>query len=199
MNKTVLKIIAGAVLLINITNVNAQPFSARQGDLWLGGGIEFSSYGTKLNDYQDANFPRKNLLLLSPIIRFFPANNIVFGPKISWTGMYYDEISMNVLGLGGEIGYVGNSRVSPYFLVSPHLTATMFDDYSSNMFMLPFTVGTITPIMENVGIQLEVGYTLGFHEYFSTNTFSVAVGICGLGERVAISLVNTVATLNQYF
>jgi hypothetical protein len=153
---------------------------------------------------------RENIVTLSPLLRFFPVSGLCLGPKISWMGIFEEDFSENIFGLGMDIGYVGKSTVMPYIITSPHFAfmgSSYSEPYGENssdqVFFLPFTAGLIIPAGKNLGVQLEVGYSIGFNMSSSQNTtanaFTIGLGICGLGEKVAVSVVNTLNLMTSAF
>ena len=197
------------VLMVSVlfAATHAERFNAQQGQMWLGGNINYLTMGIKYKESLYSSDERINLLMFSPILRFFPANYFSFGPKLSWTGMFQDGYSVNLWGLGIEPGFVyGGDNVLPYFFVAPHASIMSFNsdsDYDDSdsevMFKLPFSAGLVLPIAESVGFQFEVGFSLGFHEDVTTNTFFIGIGICGLGENVAVSVINSISALSSTY
>lgn len=37
-------------------------------------------------------------------MRFFPVDNFMTGPSVTWAGTFYDEVNVNSFGLGANIG-----------------------------------------------------------------------------------------------
>ena len=184
-----------AVLVLISTPVHSQIFNARQGDIWLGGSMGFSSIGRS-----NSNSRRVNTLYVSPMIRFFPAQHLVAGPKFTWTGTYYNSEKYNTLGFGGEIGFAFGSGTIPYILVSPQFGTIIVDSYSEEAFIFPLTAGIIVPVGGNLGLQFEVGYTLNrYKDSNPTNVFSIGIGVCGLGKKLAVSVLNNIASTSSVF
>lgn len=169
---------------------SAMAFDASKGSLWTGGAFSFQSLGANYK-HSEYSPERMNMLTLSPILRIFPSNNICVGPKVSFLGLFSDGENLTMFGIGGEIGVVGSSSNSPYFIVSPGFQIAGGSDMDSeNAFELPFAGGVILPVMKNIGMQVEAGLSFGFNEEVTTNTFSISFGICGLGEKTVVSILN---------
>ena len=189
-------IIVTLLLSINYSLTNSQTFNASHGNIWTGGSFGFSTYGVTLKNTDYIDNSRINCFSLSPIFRTFPYNNFFLGPKLSWLGMHSGSSSENLWQLGGEIGCAFNAITIPYLYTSPHALISNSSYYSpESMFKLPFNAGIIIPVMKNVGFQIEAGYCLGFPSegHYHTNSFSIGIGICGLGENTAISMVNVLS------
>jgi hypothetical protein len=196
------KFIRAIVAVVFSTSIlsAADQFSGEKGDIWTGGSFSFMSMWSSVPNSSGVNF-----VMLSPMMRFFPANNFCLGPKVSWIGMYPKNNSINMFGLGIDLGYAGGTSTIPYFLVSPQFmfassssTSSGYSHTSSSQaFILPFTFGTIIPIGKSLGLQLEAGYnaqfdiTSGGGNSYTLNTITLGIGVCGLGQKVAVSVVNT--------
>ena len=219
--------VAALCLSAPINSIDRETFSARQGSIWLGGSFGFSTTGLKIKDTSVSNPPdtRINMVTFSPTLRFFPINYFVIGPKLSWMGMFYHtsssdryqiNSSLHTWGLGGELGLVyGSKFVIPYLFAAPQASivrnegkyessSTLFSDSDENlsiehMFVLPLSGGAIFPVGKNLGIQFETGIKFRFHEDFTMNTFFIGIGICGLGEKVVVSMVNIFSPFDAYY
>ena len=182
----------GTVIFVIITVVQvACGFDASQGNIWTGGAFSFQSMGAKNKNY-DFDIDRMNMLMLSPTLRLFPVSHFCIGPAFNWMGIFSGGDNMNFFGVGGEIGFVGFAGgTAPYVLVSPGAQIINGSGASSqSIFELPFSAGLIIPIDKNIGFQLEAGLTFGFDEDVTTNTISFGIGVCGLGERTAVSVLS---------
>jgi len=180
----------GLFLLIFATSLLAQRFAARQGDFWTGGDLSYTS----LRASNGTN--RLNVLGVNPITRYFPIAGLCVGPTISWTGEYMGGYSSNNWGLGGEMGYVGKGVIIAYCMVSPHY---IFSNNSSNegsasaaTFWLPCTGGVIFPLGSSLGLEMELGYGIGFHGGGNADVFTIGFGFCGLANKILVSVVNAV-------
>jgi len=204
------------ILSTIVTTVVAQEqfFDASQGNIWLGGGVSYSSMGFKF-DGVSAEY-RLNSLNISPIIRFFPLNGVILGPKIDYARIAESingkSDGVNLMGIGGEVGYIyGKSTVKPFIFTSPQFSVRLEDDddgvqdeplslikmQNKNsreddvVFTLPFTGGLMIPLSDNLGLQLETGMKYKFDADYSTNTFFFGFGVYGLGTKSAVSVMTT--------
>ena len=190
-----------AVLVISASALFADQFSGKQGDFWTGGSFNLISVwendGLAHSEYA-AN--------VSPTLRFFPIDRLCVGPKLSWTGTFGYAPEENIFGAGIDLGYGNGTSVFGYVITSPHF---VFADayygapgnYSntsihSKAFFLPFTGGIIIPVGKNIGIQLEGGYSVGFSmksgQNETANAISIGFGVCGLGQKVAVSVLDAI-------
>ena len=196
--------ISMAIVAVCMSTLFADKFSGKQGDIWTGGSFNFMS--VKTNGVSD----RGNILTLCPMVRFFPVSGLCLGPRISWMGIYEGSSRNNIFGLGMDIGYAGGSQVIPYFITSPHfafVSSSSSNSYygssssSSQAFFLPFTAGMIIPTGSSLGIQLELGYSINTSSSLgeADNVFSIGIGVCGLGEKLAVSIVNTLNLMTSAF
>ena len=207
-------------------------FNAKKGQAWLGGSFGYMSIGgeRKVEDYERNSTTymlektskwekqdREGVLVISPITRFFPANNFCLGPKFGWTGSFQKDYSRNAISLGGDIGFVGSRNLAlPYVLVSPHVLITSVNsqnnsslnvnswakvrDTSITHFVLPVTGGLMIPSGKSgIGLQVEVGYSMSFEENVKQNMFFVGFGVCGLGQKVAISFLNVIGMMSGMY
>jgi len=192
---------AMAIVAICISALFAGQFSGTRGDLWTGGSFSYMSVGASGGD-------RENIVTLCPTLRFFPVSGFCLGPRMSWMGEFIGSSSQNIFGVGMDIGYAHGTSIIPYILSSPHFafvnsSYNYFGSSSSSdqVFFLPFTGGIIVPVGKNLGIQFELGYSMGFDmsSNQSPNVFSIGIGICGLGEKLAVSVVNTFNLMTSAF
>lgn len=204
-------IISTAVVLaiLNVVPAHSETFKAKQGDVWLGGSFSFSSMGYSYEGKSTGD--RTNMVMLSPTLRFFPADYFSIGPKISWSGEFLGPgNSFSFLGLGGELGYVYGGNVLPYFFVGSQAVkirdvykSSSIDSYGNPVsnsgsysdweYTLPLSLGIVIPVVENLGLQFEFGYQLTFNDggRAKTDKISIGLGVCGLGKKVAISALSS--------
>lgn len=74
---------------------------------------------------------------------------------------------------------------------------------SADGYRIPLYTGIMVPIFEGLGVQLETGFTYSHLRYSSDeysmgttydqdmSTFSISIGVCGIGKSTAISFLNT--------
>jgi opacity protein-like surface antigen len=201
--------------LLNVVPVNSETFEAKQGDVWLGGSFSFSSMGYSYDGEPSGD--RMNMFMLSPITRFFPADYFSIGPKISWLGVFPSGgQNITMLGLGGELGYVYGGKILPYFfagsqanLIREKYESYDYDEFGNSVdysdtytdwsYVLPLSLGVVVPVVDNLGLQFEFGFQLGFNEggKSKSNQIFIGFGICGLGKNVAISALSSTGILNS--
>ncbi|MBN1292345.1 MAG: hypothetical protein JXB48_10945 [Candidatus Latescibacteria bacterium] len=188
-----------SIILTIYLNTSGEIFSARKGEIWLGGSFSAVTIGVRERD-ENRESDRYNIYLLGPVVRYFISDYVYVGPKLSWTKVKQGSYEQQRWAFGAEIGfaYGENGITIPFLNVSPHANLAYYDNNEnySKMFMLPFTIGLMTKMKNNIGIQLELGYHMGYHKNYYENSFSFGIGICGFGENNAISMVNLV-TLAQ--
>jgi hypothetical protein len=191
--------ISMAIVAICMSTLFAEKFSGKQGDIWTGGSFNYLSMGGS------GGSDRMNIVTLDPMIRFFPVSGLCLGPRITWMGEFSGDYSLNNFGLGMDIGYAGGSQAIPYFISSPHFVfiSSNASSTSTQAFFLPFTAGMIIPAGSSLGIQLELGYSIGFNmgsgSGETANAFTIGIGVCGLGEKLAVSIVNTLNLMTSAF
>jgi hypothetical protein len=192
------------VVTVCVSALFAQQFGGNRGDIWTGGSFNFVTAGSS------GGGDRENLFTLCPILRFFPVTGLCLGPRISWMGEFWPSFDINVFAAGMDIGYVGKANVISYLLTSPHYaflgessSGLSISSSSLTVFYLPFSAGVIIPVGQSLGIQLEAGYSIGFNtspnQGSSSNAFSIGIGVCGLGEKLAVSVVNTLNLMSSAF
>jgi len=178
----------GAFSVFLFSNAYSQSFDGSKKNQWFGGEFSLSSHGMSLRN-SDYSSDRLNIIQFSPVTRFFPANHFCIGPKFGWTGIFSSGEQEQVLSFGGELGVVyGLESIIPYLLVSPHESISIGGN--GNMFSIPITAGIMIPLKDVVGLQFEVGVSLGIEKNYTYNTISIGIGICGLGEKSAVSFLN---------
>lgn len=185
-------------LIVCVSVISAQQVSnfSTKGSTWLGGGMSYASIGYEGGD------SRMNMLQLSPVLRFFPADHFMIGPNVSWTGMFADGESVNQFGLGLEIGGAFNNggTVIPYVRSGGSVAIFGGSGMSSETgFSLPLAAGMIIPIGGVLALQIEPAYTITWVNESSMNVFSLSFGICGIGEKTAVSVMQGMSGLTSFF
>ncbi len=193
--------IATVCMLFASSRSSGRGFGGRQGDMWYGGSFSYNSFGAKLHGY---SFDRVNTVELSPIVRYFPADNFILGPKLSWKGTFMKKQKINGFGFGLETGIVFNGEMIPYLLTSPQgsFITSSYEEFSGYeqplegtdkdlMFILPLSVGVIIPFSNSIGIQLEFGVQWGFLDDVTYNQVSLGFGVCGFGGKTAVSALTS--------
>jgi hypothetical protein len=189
------------VVTVCVSALFAQQFGGNRGDIWTGGSFNFMTIGS------NGGGDRDNIFTLCPILRFFPVTGLCLGPRISWMGMFEGSLNEDIFAVGMDVGYVGRANVISYLLTSPHFafisTSGAYGGGSAQAFFLPFSAGVIIPAGQSLGIQLEAGYSIGFNTSSSqdpaANAFTIGIGVCGLGEKLAVSVVNTFNLMTSAF
>ena len=185
-------LVAGACFLTNAEN----SFTER-GSIWTGGSLGFSTIGMEGQSY------RQNMLLLSPILRFFPANYFAVGPRAQITGVYDKYSSINQIGIGVDLAFayqVPNS-VTPYFrsggqfdlytMSSTHSGITTSDSYQG--YTVPFAIGIIIPVGGIFAIQMEPSIQIKGAEDNTMNIFSISFGFAGIQNKLCVSTLQTLS------
>lgn len=180
---------AGILLITSL--LHASDF-ATQGSRWLGGNFSFTSMGSEISD------DRINRLQISPVLRFFPADNFMFGPSLTWNGAFVDSYNINEFSIGAEIGAVFNTENTtfPYIRSGSGITILSYESETEQGFTLPVAAGIIFPVGDVFGIQIEPSYTITWINEVSFNSFGVNFGICGIGEKSIISFAQGFSLLN---
>lgn len=191
---TFISIFVYIFMLLSVANVHASDFS-KQGSTWLGGGFNFSSLGFESGD------ERVNKLQIAPIIRFFPVDHIMVGPSVSWTGMFAGGEAINQFEMGADVGAVFNidDKVYPYVRSGGNLALLAGGGATASGFSLPIASGLIIPIGKIFAFQIEPAFTITWIEGTTMNLFSINLGICGIGEKSAISILQGVSGLLDFF
>lgn len=181
--------------IVIVTIASAQQFSdfSKKGSTWFGGGLSFSSIGFEGE--------RIGILQASPILRFFPNDHFMVGPSISWTGMFVDGESMNQFGIGAEIGGVFNrgGNAIPYVRTGGSLALVGSSGQSVTGFSLPIAGGIIIPISRIFALQIEPSFAITWIEDVKFNVFGISFGICGIGEKSAVSVMQGMSGLTSLF
>ena len=189
----ILKAIMPCIVIVTIAS--AQQFSdfSKKGSTWFGGGLNFSSVGIEDE--------RLNMLQASPILRFFPADHFMMGPSISWTGIFVDGESVNQFGIGAEIGGVfdGGGKTFPYVRTGGNLAILSAYGESFTGFSLPIAGGVIIPVGRVFALQIEPAFTITWVENENMNVFSISFGICGIGEKSAVTVMQGMSGLTSLF
>ena len=196
MKNSILTVTAIIISIITVSNSQAGDFS-KQGSTWLGGGLSFSSIGVEHED------TRMNTLQVAPILRFFPADHFMIGPSLSWTGMFFDGEAINQFGIGADIGGVFNvdDKLYPYVRSGGNLAVIGGSGIGETAtgFSLPIAGGLIIPVGRIFALQIEPAYTITWIESESINVFSISFGICGIGEKSAVSVMQGISGSTSFF
>jgi hypothetical protein len=185
-----------------ISSAAAGEYFTDQGSMWTGGGLGFYQY-----QYRGASDP-SNTFIFEPLFRYFPCKYLVVGPAFLWSTSSQINYSSYSISIGPEIGfaYGNNLPVIPYVLSSFRYTHSSVTNKSSGFsqsysygtegYEIPIATGVIIPVVNGLGFQVEMGYNYAHrNEYYSQSdlgTFHIAFGICGIGNKVAISLMNLI-------
>lgn len=195
LKKSILILMTVTISLLTIRSVQASDFS-NQGSAWLGGGLSYSSIGAGGDDY------RLNLLQVAPILRFFPVDHFMIGPSLSWTGMFVDEGGINQFGIGADIGGVFNvdDKLYPYIRSGGNISLfTISDEEPLVGFSLPIAFGFIIPVGKIFALQIEPSFTVTWVEGENLNVFNISIGICGIGEKAAVSVLQGMTGITSLF
>jgi hypothetical protein len=189
-------------------------FFTDRGSIWAGGSLGYINENTRNSN------PPMNMFMLSPVIRYFPVKYMVVSPAFSWITMSQTDKNDNgytsgTYSIGPELGiaYGNNIPAVPYLISavqyahsysSTSTTGTgAFSPFSQTVksgadgYRIPLFGGIMVPIVEGLGIQLEAGFIYKHlrdytHKRSSDmSTFSISVGVCGVGKRMGISFLNT--------
>lgn len=176
-------IIVITTTILTVANTFGNDFSS-EGSVWSGGAFNFSSFGFQGGD------TRINRIEISPILRFFPVDHLMIGPKFSWAGTFIDENGVNQFEMGLDIGAVFKieNKLYPYFRSGTSLALLSSGGNSFSGFTLPLAAGMLIPIGRIFALQIEPSYTITWIEGTSINTFNINFGICGIGKKSAVSI-----------
>ncbi len=195
MSRLKLKLPVILLSLLAVSNSRAGDFS-KQGSAWLGGGVSYSSLGF-------GEGPRMNMVELSPILRFFPVDHLMVGPSFTWTGMFIESESIHEFGMGADLGVVfnENDHLYPYLRSGGRFTiyggSGLYE--SQTGFTLPIAAGMIVPVGNIFAIQIEPAFTITWIEGENMNVFGVNLGICGIGEKAAVSFLQRMSGIMSFF
>jgi hypothetical protein len=189
------KAIVPLILFVGIISAQQVSNFSKKGSSWLGGGLNYSSIGI------EGESDRLSMLQVSPILRFFPADHFMIGPNISWTGIFVEGESVNQFGIGLEIGGVfdGGGKTFPYVRSGGSLAILGAGGESATGFSLPLAAGIIIPVGRVFALQIEPAYTITWVENSSMNVFSLSFGICGIGEKSAVTVMQGMSGLTSLF
>jgi len=188
-----LVVVTCLVTLCLSSKINASEFSL-QGSTWLGGGLTYSSIGFENVD------TRISSVRIEPILRFFPVDHFMMGPIIAWNGNFIEHSNANQFDIGAEIGGVFSSdnKTFTYLRTGGSISLlsgnAMADSYTG--FTVPIAGGVIFPCGDIFGIQLEPYYSITWIEESSLNVFGVNIGICGMGKKSLVSIMQGVSALS---
>jgi hypothetical protein len=102
---------------------------------------------------------------------------------------------MQFQGWNKIIGWLCFINVNETYPTYNGYPSTSSSSTSHQIFFLPFSAGLIIPVANNLGVQIEGGYSVGWnissgnHDE-TLNAFTIGIGICGLGQKMAVSIVN---------
>jgi hypothetical protein len=189
----ILKVMVPCLLVFSIVSAQQVTDFSKKGSTWLGGGLNFYSIGV--------DDERVNMLQASPILRFFPADHFMIGPSISWTGVFADGESVNQFGFGAEIGGVfdAGGKAFPYLRSGGNFAILGGSGESVTGFSLPIAGGVIIPVGRIFALQIEPAFTITWVEEMNYNVFSINFGICGIGEKSAVSVMQGMSGLTGLF
>jgi hypothetical protein len=217
-------LVMGIALITGLcSTAQSAEFFTDRGSMWYGGSLCY------LSEYVRGQQSPMNIIMMSPVIRFFPARYLVLSPAFSWENMsqsssYSGTSSSNNSGtftIGPELGfaYGNNIHVVPYVIsgikyAHSYSSSTYSGTYSETSssgadgYRIPLFAGIMVPFIDGLGIQVETGFTYNHLRYYSDasslslqgtsqdmSTFSISVGVCGVGKNTAISFLNTLTDL----
>jgi len=191
-------IVLTACACVMSLNATAGEFFTDQGSMWTGGYLGFIQAQSR-----DGSDPSTSFIV-APVFRFFPCKYLLVGPAFNWSTSSSKNSSSNYLSIGPEIGFAyGNSiPVIPYVLTSIRYFHYTYDNtsilspYSEGYegYEIPLATGIMVPIVDGLGFQAEMGYryqhTTGNFLSGDVGYFYISAGICGIGKKFAISLMN---------
>jgi hypothetical protein len=162
----------------------------KAGSKWHGGSYGFATIGI-----EDVN-SRLNMLMLKPVFRIFPTDHFFLGPKIDWTGMFAEGDNIHQIGIGGELGFAkpANDAI-PYFRIGLQFEVVSGNGSSENGFAVPVAAGFIFKRYDILAIQVEPGFQYISVDNTSMNIISFSIGVCGIGENVAVSVIQSISQL----
>jgi hypothetical protein len=210
-------IVLGFILMAGFgaTATYGGDFFTDQGSIWAGGAFTYLNVNTR---------GEKNpaiLVMLSPIVRFFPVEFFNVSPAFSWEVMSSksndgSSYSSGSFTIGPELGFAfgKNIPVVPYVISGvkylhgyysssnpPGTGFTQTSNGGADGYSIPIFAGIMVPLVQGMGIQVESGFTYNHSRDYTTrqlsdmSTFEISVGVCGVGRRTAVSFLNTISTL----
>jgi hypothetical protein len=204
------------ILACCFSPVNATDFFTDQHSIWCGGNFSFS------NIVYDNNSTKT--ITSTPFLRYFPGKFVFVGTRFQWIGMYRsygysgNTYKDNTLGYGLELGgaFGKNERVIPYFNVGIQFDVYKSESpsqligwdpytgqpiYESGTFKeqgrtLPMSFGIIAPVLGVFAVQVETGFQIRWQDGNANvvNIFSVSLGFCAVGKKVAVSGLSTLGS-----
>jgi hypothetical protein len=191
-----------ALITILSSTVNSASFFTDQGSIWTGGSFSYAN-----ENIRGVKEPY-NILMLSPTFNFFPAKYFLVGPAVSWTLISqkntYGSGNFSVGPLLG-FAYGNNIPVVPYVIsgleyMHSYYSSTYADEThksGADGYQIPINAGLMIPLVDGVGIQVQAGF-LYYHTRNYTyadkqdlSMISFSIGVCGIGKKTAISLLNS--------
>jgi hypothetical protein len=115
--------------------------------------------------------------------------------------MYADGESVNLFGIGAEIGGVfdAGGKAFPYVRSGGNLA--IFSAFGESLagFSLPIAGGVIIPVGRIFALQIEPVFTINWVEEINYNVFSINFGICGIGEKSLVSVMQGMSGLTSLY
>ena len=191
-------IVLTACACVISSNATAGEFFTDQGSMWTGGYLGFIQAQSRNVSDPTTSF------IVAPVFRYFPCKYFLVGLPFSWSTSSAKNYSSYTLSIGPEIGFAyGNSiPVIPYVLTSIRYFHYTYDNtsilspYSEGYegYEIPLATGIMVPIVDGLGFQAEMGYRYqhvrGSYSSGDAGAFYISAGICGIGKKFAISLMN---------
>ena len=167
--------------------------------LWISGSVGFSGMSIRGLD------AKQKLLLATPAIRFFPAQDFFIGPRLQWTGVYSGVSSINQFGAGMDLGILGTGTSVVFYFRTGFLLnvqqykSKFYERESSYAYGVswPFGIGMLIRMNRDLYLQIEPGYQIKVTENNTVNQFSLSVGIAGIGRTYCVSTLHTLT--NVYY
>jgi hypothetical protein len=204
-------LILGCALIATLSSTaRSGDYFTDQGSIWAGGAFSFSSESVR-----SENNPM-TLVMLSPVVRFFPGQFLLVSPAFSWDVMSSksndgSSSSSGSFSIGPQVGFAfgKNIPVIPYVISGMSYSHGYYSDsYSAGTFSqtttggsdgysVPIFGGIMIPLVDGMGIQVETGFTYNHSRDYTTgdlsdmSTFSISVGVCGVGKKMAVSFLNS--------
>jgi hypothetical protein len=205
-------LILGCALIAALsTTARSGDYFTDQGSIWAGGVFSYLSESVR-----SENNPM-NLVMLSPVVRFFPVQFLLVSPAFSWETMSSksndgSSSSSGSFSIGPQVGFAfgknipvvpyvisGVSYVHQYYSDSYSSLGTVSQTYTGGAdgYAIPIFGGVMIPLVDGLGIQVETGFTYNHTRDYTTgdlsdiSTFSISVGVCGVGKKLAVSFLNS--------
>lgn len=218
-------IVLGVALMTGfLSTAKGAEFFTDRGSMWYGGSLCYLSeyvrseqnpiYITMMSPV--VRFFPARYFVLSPA---FSWENTSSSSNYSSTSSY--SSNSGIFTIGPELGfaYGNNIHVVPYVMsgikyAHSYSSSTYSGTYSQTSssgadgYRIPLFAGIMVPFIDGLGIQVETGFTYNHLRYYSDasslslqgtsqdmSTFSISVGVCGVGKNTAISFLNTLTDL----